>query len=352
MGDTEMSTDVSSVLPEEPQEMAGFIDMATFEYLNVIMRVVLTPAAGAFALFTGIVNIATFAKMELRQGVNLSLLILSASDFVLALIANGVVVTYIMLWLRYRIVYGVRVDLVLRSFRWFLTGPMNVSLITTTVIAVIRCLFVLFPLSSRTMLTVRHQIGAIAVCSALSISVPVYYTRLYISLFLGASGENETSSSSKLNPDNRVLAVFDIFRNVLFFTCLCIILFSMVFLRLAVKRSPLYRARAPALTTSAGRQVRPISVREARMVKTVVLILLVFVTCNMPLMLLSVLRLWSQEFARTRQFKVEKDVLEMFVGLGIILNAGLNTPVYLCCNTQFKQKAMAIFYLRRVQKLS
>ena len=346
MADIGLNIDTSSMVPDVTQESpGGFIDTATFRYLQAMLSVVLNPALSVCAVCTSCVNIATFTRMDLGRGVNLNLLVLSVSDLVLSSITICVNVAYILLWLGYYVIEGVSVLKVLLSFRWFLVYPMHVSLITTTVIAVVRCFYVVMPLSAPAFFTIRRQFVLVVISSGLSLIIPVYYTRLYISVYLSPEGRNISQSSSAA-PTNNSLTMFDIFRSLLFFSCLCIILISIAFLTIAVKRSSRFRAKG--IQSSAQTANRKLAlVREAHVMKTVLQILAVFVTCNIPLMVMSALRQWLTQLTRTGQYRYEKEFIEMIAGTGLILNAGVNTFVYISCNQQFEAKAKALFCPKR-----
>ncbi|GFR75186.1 chemosensory receptor A [Elysia marginata] len=295
-------------------EMGNAIDHVVFYYLSVGLNVVLNPVCALLAFCAGIVNIATFSQMDLSQGVNMNLLILSVSDFVLAIILVLMTFTYISFW------FGIKSmpiqQVALFGFRT-INYPVTASTAVTTVIAVVRCLSVVIPLTFRSVVTVRRQIVAIALGCLIGWSVQMYNQILALADIKSMISRNS----------------FDIFRNVFFFTCLSIIVASMVFLTIALQRSSMFQSRAASTSDS---QSKTQNRREARVMKSVILVLTIFVVCNIPLLMLSIMRLASIEFSRSGQYRSVEDLVDLIVGLGISLNASLNTFVYLFHNTQYR----------------
>ena len=331
----------SSVSPEVRMDaLGGFIDDATLGHLVLVFGFVLNPVFGVFALGTGVLNIVILAKMDLSRGVNMSLLTLSVSDLTLAVLSCVAFGPNLLLWVGRYVVDGVSMLKVRELILWLSVFPAYVSLVVTTVIAVIRCLCVAFPLSLSTALTVRRQFFSIVISCLVAVSVPVYYCQLYISSFTYRKGNNSSQISS---PDRKSMAVFDVFRSALFVTCFSINVFSLFFLTVALRRSSKFRASGGPTTLTTGRK----SMRDSQVVKTVILLLVIFVSCNVPLILLSALRQWIPELHRNGRYRNERAVLDLLVGFGVMPDASLKTFVYLYYNKQFKDTAKSVFRFKK-----
>ncbi|GFR83705.1 chemosensory receptor B [Elysia marginata] len=308
---------------------SGFIDNATFTYLFITFRIVLNPAMSVLALLATIINVVTFSRMTLSQGVNQNLLILSTSDLVLAVFGVVGNSCYVLRWLG---INTTPVRFTLYILMWVVAYPVNASAAVTTIIAAVRCLSVIMPITFRTVVTPQRQVVAIALGCSISWSVPLY-THLLINVYT-KKGNNSLGipSSSEIN---KQMVVFDYFRNTFFYTCFTIIILSGVFLSIALRKSSSFQASATASTTDG--QTKASSRREVQVVKTVILLLVIFVTCNLPFLFLSLLRLMVPGFSPSGKFRNEKLFVDSTVATGIHLNVGLNTFVYLKYNSKFNK---------------
>ncbi|KAK3728678.1 hypothetical protein RRG08_041862 [Elysia crispata] len=322
--------DISMVPQHIPDVPGGIIDSVTYGYLTIILRVITVPVLAVIAFCAGIVNIMTFAKMNLNQGVNNNLLILSVSDFLLSVVSISCNYWYIMLWLGINSLAGISAVQALTFSLRFLTFPLNVSLIVTTVIAVVRSLSVVMPFSFRDVATVRRQFIAMGVGSAMSLAIPSYTIIGYFSASL--SEKQKFMNLNCIKPIN--CTIFNVSRYIFFFTCLFVIIISMIFLTIALKKSSKFQTLAT--TSAAEKQSKATSTREAQVIKTVILVLAVNVAGNLPLMVLSIFRIVLPEVSSTGRYRYESGLLEMMVGAGMNLNISLNTPIYFFCNSSFR----------------
>ena len=116
-------------------------------------------------MFLNTVNIILFYKMGLSDGVARNFFILALSDCLYAAVAflNKLLIILRILAIMY-IGYGGLEQVINTIFQaTFYCGPyqQNFSLITTCVIAVVRCCCVAMPLKVKYLLTARHQLIAI-----------------------------------------------------------------------------------------------------------------------------------------------------------------------------------------------
>ena len=270
-----IDTFISMFPQNKPDVQGGIIDSVTYGYLTIVLRVVTVPTLSVIAFCAGIINIMTFAKMNLNQGVNKNLLILSVSDFLLSVVSVSCNCWYIVVWLDVNSAASISaVEALYFSLR-LLTFPLNVSLVVTTVIAVVRSLSVVMPFSFRDVATNRRQVIAMGVGSAMSLGIPSYMIVNFYTVVFGASWSERLKfmSLNCVTPIN--CTMFNVSRYMFFFTCLFIIIISMIFLTIALKKSSKFQT--VAATSAAEKQSKAPSTREAQVVKTVVLVLAVYV---------------------------------------------------------------------------
>ena len=323
-----MKGEASTMLPELISE-----DTTTNHvYLNEILKQTILFFIGCVALFAGLLNIVTFVRMDLSQGVNLNLLLLSVSDlWVVATSISGYICSFLQTSGHYFIA-GIPLLRVWIIFNAMLNYPMNISFVVTTVIAVVRCLCVTMPLSFRDIVTSCRQAIIIVVGSCISISAPLY-VHLYFHLYK-AKLDNNSSEIVVVNLRVRNALIFDMFRTTFYFTCFAINFFSMIFLSIALKRSSRFQASTVKTKQNEG-EGKAFSVREAQVMKTIILLLAVFFFCNLPSIVYSTCRQIIPEFTTSRQYYNWKQVVDFSIRIGILLNAALNTPVYFVCNNRY-----------------
>ena len=307
--------------------LGSIIDNVTFYYLTLVIRCLLNPVAAFMAFVFAIINVATFVQLDLSLGVNMNLLILSISDFVVAIIGVIGNVSYIFILLNMR-------NQAFRQILFIATEminyPLIASAVVTTVIAVVRCLSVVMPVSFKTSVTPCRQLLAMALGCCFGCSVLVYNQIVSIGVVSRAAGRN-----------SQVVA-FDISRNVFFMSCVAINFVTIVFLTHALKKSSKFQSTASTVPSG---QSRAFHTRNARVIKTVVLILVIFVACYTPIMSLSIMRLAVSEFLSSARYRNVKDLTEMLVGLMMSFNVALNTVVYFTYNSRFREIAKRLFFL-------
>ncbi|KAK3755886.1 hypothetical protein RRG08_056154 [Elysia crispata] len=126
----------------------GLISDITLRYFGLIFKLVLNPILGILGISANGINLAVFYKMGLSDGVTQNFFILSISDCLVAATALVNSASYILQTtvfsgsgvaeLHANVVYWTSVVAVI--------FPQKVSLVTTVVIAVVRCCCVAMPL--------------------------------------------------------------------------------------------------------------------------------------------------------------------------------------------------------------
>ncbi|RUS86711.1 hypothetical protein EGW08_005501 [Elysia chlorotica] len=234
---------------------AGFQDMLLF-------RVCVCTPLSVWSVLTGIVNIITYYRMGLRDGVNQNFFILSAADA----LQGGITLTdsvWYILGLVAEIDSSLCMHGVLTAAYSF---PMAVSIITTAVIAVVRCCCVAMPFSVQRTLTASKQLAAILVLSGAFTAV-IIYTSMNIQLFPSNPDDSVFKSKS-------VSRIWDSARLTLVFASFAIIVISMIILICALKKSSRLPRGSDGDNSFTLSYIR--SVRDRRIIKGIFLILALF----------------------------------------------------------------------------
>ena len=211
--------------------------------------------------------------------------------------------------------------------QWLISYPNTSSIAVTTIIAIVRCLCVARPLSFRRILTDRRQLAIMFFCSCISFSV-LLYGQLNFSIL-----------QNSFVVQNDAWAILDDFRNTVFYVSLIINTVSMVFLIVALKKSTRFQSKAtPSKANPSNSSIK----REAQVVKTVLLLLVIFVLCNLPMLMLSLFRLMWYNFHSNDYYHV-RGFINMLSGVSLPLNIGLNTFVYLAYNSRYRSTFLKPF---------
>ena len=280
------------------------------------------PVLAVLSLCAAIANVVTFARMGLNQGINQSLLILSASDLILAaLLVVGSCSGALLLLDR----DGHLVFKMLWIVQWLISYPNTSSIAVTTIIAIVRCLYVARPLSFRRILTDRRQLAIMVFCSCISFSV-LLYGQLNFSIL-----------QNSFVVQNDAWAILDGFRNTVFYVSLIINTVSMVFLIVALKKSTRFQSKAtPSKANPSNSSIK----REAQVI--IFLLLVIFVLCNLPMLMVLLFRLTWYNF-HSIDFYHMRGFINMLSGVSLPLNIGLNTFVYLAYNSRYRSTFLKPF---------
>ena len=175
--DTNTSRPFDTLQPESPMSVAS--NAMTGLTLSILMYGV-QPALAVWAFFSNLVNVAVFARMGTKDGLTWTFLTLSVSDGILAfllLVKNccAVITAFLPRWSVTEQLLGIvgRICLVGTNY------PLNASLVTTTVIALVRGCCVAMPLNVGRVFTARRQMLAIAVFTCVVCSGYIYANTFY-----------------------------------------------------------------------------------------------------------------------------------------------------------------------------
>ena len=310
----------------------------TLWFTSVAFRVYLVSAITVCGLVTNVINILVFSRMGLRDGTAATFLVLSVADGVMCFIGLFAIV---FAGLRYqgpailqRSVYSLYAIVLACA-----TLPKNASTCCTVVIAVVRCCSVAMPLRVKSVLTVRRQLIAILVLVLSNVAVFSYTVTCYRIILVKDPATNFTQIILTLTPGWQTkIKTTDHYRGVTFYTNFIIINICLVVLIVSLKRSSQFRAAASssgdmAATPGADKSNR----RESQVVKTVVLVSAIFTICNLPGILMGILRTTLPGFRTVGYLSRSFDMLFVFVEFFGVTSGAINIIVYLYSNSAYRK---------------
>ena len=326
-----------------------------FSYLNYFVKLIVNPALGLVSIFLNIINMIVFYKIGLSDGVTQNFFILSLCDSLTAVtsLVNSIAHmarTIVRSFIGYGGLEQVVHILYMGSY-FSLPFPQNYSLITTVVIAVVRCCCVAMPLKVKHLITVKRQLVAILFLSGMATSILVYvYAPLKIfhllnlatntteAYFLGARWQTNT-----------------IFNNILCYGSFIICITCVIILSTNLNKASRFRdsfTTSTSITTSYGntsdsdKKSKEI-LRNARAVRTVVLVCVIFIVCNVPHMVLYLLMAYLEGFGPGGKYYLARvfsiSVAEMF----LLISTCLNTFIYILYNTRYGDIFFSLFQKKR-----
>ncbi|GFS22233.1 chemosensory receptor C [Elysia marginata] len=357
-----------------------------------------------FGVVANILNIIVFTKIGVKDNVTVSFLALTVSDLThLVLMSPHIVVSTMEHFL---VKFGVSIKwlfdpLILRNpFYWYAFVFYETSILITVYISVVRCACVAMPLKVKTTFTVRRAIIAFItffLCVAL-LRVPMFMSRRIVREF------DQVSNASRVvykEIDDGGLAdmVNDIVsRNILTWASFIVVIACVVVMVTKLRASARFRSSASASKpdtrqiSSAGsddlnstrnanhdlshpqnvntirnaelhavppvktkelavenanlpnkRKDQVLSSRESQVVRSVVLVAAVFITCQFPFMAYSLVRRFESQFDATISERGIPKFIYLFAfcanlsKLFSIMNASVNIFVYYNFNSRYRQ---------------
>ena len=316
----------------------------------VIIRVCVNSALAFCALITNTINVIVFRKMGIDHSTE-SFLILSIADGLVGLVGTFAGVCN---GLRYMAspqlassMYPMYILLLAAA-----TVPSLTSLVSTTIIAVVRCCCVTLPLHVRTVFTARRQRFSIIFCTVVSLAFLSYGlsgTELRVGVH---PNTNYSQLMITFHPEyierNRFA---DFYRGIMFYVCFSTVLICLVCLVIALKRSSKFRSNSWNTESTRGSQNKENSHRnsqlskggrrfklgskETQVVKVVVLVSAVFTVSNLPAMVASILRQAVPEFNNIGKFQRSFDFTMILVECFLLANTTINILIYLKFNSRY-----------------
>ncbi|GFS19509.1 chemosensory receptor A [Elysia marginata] len=326
-----MSNRTAPVIP------GGIISDEVYNLLGFIIQLVINPSLGIVGICSNFINIVTFLKIGLSDGVTQNFFILSVSDGLSSIIVFISSLSYI---LQQTIFAGVqRVELQLQALYWACyysaTFPQSISVLTTVVIAVVRCCCVAMPFKVRYFLTAKRQLVAILVASGATIGLLLFTFSPMKTVHLR-------------NPQtNRLFAVlvgyrwatYTAFAGSLLYASFILVIVCVIILSISLNRSSKFRESSASNSASSESDKR----KDTRVVKTVVLVSVVFIICFSPPSIFSIMKAFIGNFSLQGRYRKESRLFLMFIETFYLINANMNIYIYLLCNTRYRNTFKALF---------
>ncbi|RUS81950.1 hypothetical protein EGW08_010295, partial [Elysia chlorotica] len=314
----------------------SLISDTILDLCGLIFKLVLNPTLGIADVCSNVINIAVFFKMGLGDGVTQNFFILSISDCITSVVAVTNSAAYI---LQHTFTSaGETIQLEIQRLYWAtvfaVSFPLNVSTITTVVIAVVRCCCVAMPLRVKFVLTAPRQLAAILISSAAAIAVLLYVFTPLEAIYL----KNPQTNKTYLVYIGYRWTLYTVFCGTIFFTSVITATVCVIILSVNLQRSSKFREKTASGTSNSDQDGR----KETRVVKTVVLVTVVFIVCLIPHFLFSAVKIFISEFSQRGKYRNENQLFLMMSETLLLLNANLNVYIYLLFNTRYHVTFMAL----------
>ncbi|GFR80302.1 chemosensory receptor A [Elysia marginata] len=298
-------------------------------YLSLVLKLIVNPALEVLGIFANFINMAVFYKMGLSDGVTQNFFILSMSDCLILAIALVNSITYI---LQERIYAGKHPYVEIVHLASFLatTFPQTFSLIITVVIAVVRCCCVAMPLRVKYLLTAGRQLAAILVFSTGALCMLMYAFAPLRVIYIHSERVNSTLPMFI----NLKWYAYTLFTNIFFNIGFVIVIICVIILTISLNRSSKFRetSTSGADVTKQTKEGR----KEARVVKTVVFLCIIFILCYLPTMIFSIFGHVESEFSKTGFYRNANIFFLMFLEFSLMVNANVNIFVYYLYNSRYR----------------
>ncbi|GFO49333.1 chemosensory receptor c [Plakobranchus ocellatus] len=371
---------------------AASVDSSTLPFKTAYRHVMDVVASGSPLMLTlgviaNVLNIVVFTKLGLKDNVTVSLLALSLSDLLyLVLMWPHVAydtITYIFQnRLGLPVTWLVDPGILRFPFYWYAFVFYETSTLITVYISVVRCACVAIPFRVKSTFTARRAVVAFFV-----FFVVVFLLRLPMLMMKRIVREFDTATNStrvmfrEIDDGGVADAVNDIVsRNVLPWASVVVVVASVAIMINKLRASAKFRSSAASQQPTAGQKDRShssnkpnrgqdddtethnasqiytdqsdqkpqtsgtrngqeMSAREAQVVKSVVLVAFIFITCHLPLMTYSLARRLEPDLNDGNAaryiylFAIFSNVSKVFA----YVNASVNIAVYYTFNSRYRQ---------------
>ena len=312
-----------------------------FNVLLIVFKLVLYPVLVIIGVCTNVINIAVFYRMGLSDGVTLNFFILSISDCLLATIGFVSCMSYIsLIIIRAYVGYGDS-EIKAQVLYWatYLAGliPQYISIITTVVIATVRCCCVVIPLKVKYLITRRRQLVLILILSGISTSTLLYifagtYTIYVYDPLTNRSVAHSGAQWSLLNGVN----------NAAYCGSFGVVIMCVIILSVSLDKASKFRgsstagASTPSDNKDRGEGKSMESQRDVRVIRTVVIVSVVFIVGNTPSIVYLVVKTLIEGLTPSGKFKNANQIFLMVNETFTILNLTLNMFIYVLYNTRYR----------------
>ncbi|RUS86274.1 hypothetical protein EGW08_005966 [Elysia chlorotica] len=240
-------------------EFSVLISDSFFDLLSLTNLFGITGPLCLLGIFTNIANLVVYAKMGFSESSNMNFMALAVFDLLFTIIS-----------LTMRALYN-------PSLKRSAAGPLlqyashcvsigmvvvaNGSAMMTALIAAERCVYVVFPLKAKTLLSRRRSLGLV-------LAVLAYHAAFMVLVYVDPGPPYDS------HPERRSL-YYMVFYVIPSSACFLVVLLTTIFLVSRLMRSQRWRRQASTKSGQSG-------AKEDRLVKTIVSISTLFVICYFP----------------------------------------------------------------------
>ena len=319
----------------------GLISDTAIHFTALIVKMIINPVLTLGGIIINLINIAVFCKMGLKHGTILNFFILSLSDGLLALciLVSG---------FSYILISTENDNRIIQTAYWVsLSGTgfaMNVSIVITVAVSIVRCCSVAIPLRVKQILTTRRQMTAIFIVVSAICSTQIYA----LSSARFVSFHDPRKNASRVLMLGTDFALLDSLRNSFLYTSFSIVIVCVIILSVALKKSTRFQISASSLASELKpKDTHPRqSSREAQVVKTVVLVAAIFIASNIPMVTMTMLRMTVKDFSTRGRFRNLYRLAIILSETGLLVNVDANSLVYYAYNTQYRKTFQSMISLR------
>nr|KAG5688565.1 hypothetical protein BaRGS_002780 [Batillaria attramentaria] len=329
------SNDTATVTGERPfvpwDNPDNLMTLKQRDLLETITNCVLNPILLLVGVPTNIISCLVFYKQGLRDRMNLCL-------FVLALVDTGYLLSYFLMTITtflkfwdedFREEYGVNVA----------------SACITMVIAVERCVCVVYPLRANSIMRTRTMgalLTAIVIISNLGYSIGCIRTKV-IKVYDQTTGKTFFMLDINDFFKKYSFVLHDIVYTIIFSFLVPIVTFVVVGVATAITVTKLRTAIAWRASTSSGRGDNHSQLQQMALTKMLVILSCVFMACSAPMTAHSIVRLLVRDFATFGRYSnLFSSATEICLLISLI-NSGMNFFVYYNRSSRFKVDVRALF---------
>ncbi|BFZ17956.1 hypothetical protein BsWGS_20995 [Bradybaena similaris] len=298
----------------------------------------------ALGLVGNAINIQTFIAMKLEDGVTVSFLVLSLSDecFTLTMFLRGASSIFYTaeMALNYTFWFPVEPYAIYIFFVNFGIVMYVMTVLTTTFLAVARCMCVARPLHFKNAFTRRR---CIIILSCFAVFTIVSYLPIYANmglLYQYDSRINATRPSLWISPNREIIkdviwAVRDTFLPIItqFIVIVCVIVMAN-----SLRESNKFRqsSRVDRTLSEKDKDAGKLGKKDMQVVKQVAIISCVYIVCNMPKIVFNIAGIIESDLTVDKylqnMYLVTLSIAEFFQ----IFNSSINVFIYYKYNSKFK----------------
>ena len=324
-------------------------------YLTFALKMILNPVLGATGLCSNIINAAVFFKMGLSDGVSQNFFILSISDGILACVSTVQNVSYVLMKIVRTTIGSESLDISLQQVNqasYFAPlFPMCLSVITTVMIAVVRCCSVAMPLKVKHLITARRQLSSILVFQGIACGILVF-SLSPMQMFLVP---NPQTNSSTVWYGGLHWPVYIAVYNTVLFGGWIVLSVCVIILSVSLKRASKFRDGSTAVSSISGKhntldpaistkETKPKErKRDLRIVRTVVFVCVVYIACTVPSCVFLILRNFVEGMTLFGKYVNAYRFSLALSETSTMLNVSLNIFIYFFTNTRFRVTFFILF---------